>query len=105
MFAFMGVWLILLLVAQPDCLKTFEAAKQTFIYVLTQPYSAFFYYSLLSIFVCFICGLLLFINKYPIYVMYAVFLHAAIALLIYDWSLALVIALPLTLFNKIKVNA
>ncbi|MCP3849495.1 MAG: hypothetical protein GY694_04545 [Gammaproteobacteria bacterium] len=103
--SFMAIWLILMLVAQPDCLETFEAAKQTAIYVLTQPDADFFYMSLFSMLVCFICGTLLFIKKYPLQVMYVVIVHAIAAIFIYDWSLVLGIALPLLAFSRVKKNA
>jgi len=102
---FIAIWLILMLVAQPDCLEIFEAAKQTVVYVLTQPDSEFFYMSLISMLVCIVCGTLLFINKYAVQVMYVVLAHALAAIYIYDWTLVLVVALPLTLFSKVKASA
>ena len=102
---FIGIWLILLLVAQPDSLSTFEAAKQTATYVLTQPGSEFFYISLASMLACIICGTLLFLNKYALQTMYVIILHSIGAFYIYDWTLAIDIALPLIFFNKIRANA
>ena len=104
MLAFLGIWIILLLVAKPDCLQTVEAAKQAIIYAFSQPYTDFFHFSIVSILVCLICGILLFAKKFPVYAMYAIFVHAVLALFIYDWSLSLAIALPLILFKRVRVS-
>ncbi|WP_413665000.1 hypothetical protein ACG1BZ_07080 [Microbulbifer sp. CNSA002] len=41
-FYFLAIWAILLLVAQPKALSTYEAAKGSLIYVLTEEGSEFF---------------------------------------------------------------
>jgi len=103
--SFGAFWLIMLLVAQPDCLETFEAAKKTATYLLTQSNSKFYYMTLVSMLACAIYGTLLFTKRYPLQVMYIVMAHVVVAIFIYDWSLVLAIALPLMLFNRVKANA
>ena len=104
-FYFLVIWAILLLVAQPEALSTYEAAKSTLIYALTEDGSEFFYLSIVSMLVCFVCGVFLFLRKNPQQTMYVIALHALIGIYFYDWSLALSIGLPLLCFNKVRVNA
>ncbi len=104
-FYFLIIWGILLLVAQPEALSTYEAAKSILIYALTEDGSEFFYLSIASMLVCFTCGVLLFLRKYPQHTMYITALHVLIGIYFYDWSLALSIGLPLLFFNKVRVNA
>lgn len=102
---FLSIWAILLLVAQPEALSTYEAAKSTLIYALTEDGSEFFYLSIASMLICFTCGVFLFLRKYPEQTMYVIGIHALIGFYFYDWSLALSIGLPLLFFNKVRVNA
>ena len=102
---FIAMWLILMLVAQPDCLTSFQAAKQTAHYVLTQPDNFFFIASLASVLVCLICSVLIFTKQFHIQAMYTVLAHAILALFIYDLTLAISIAFPLLYFNKVKASA
>ena len=104
-FYFLVIWAILLLVAQPEALSTYEAAKSTLIYVLTEDGSEFFYLSIVSMLICFACGVFLFLQKYPQQIMYVIGFHAVIGIYFYDWSLALSIGLPLLFFNKVRENA
>lgn len=103
--ALTSVWLILMLVAQPDCLSTLESAIDTAHFVLTQPDNFYFIASLCSIIICSICGVLIFTKFHHIKAMYIVSAHALVGIYIYDWMLALAIASPLLYFRKIQDNA
>jgi hypothetical protein len=95
---FLGIWLILLLVANPDCLTSYEAAKETLLFTLTAENSWFFISTLFSMLSCTICGALLLSNKFQQQIMYIIAAHTLIALFVYDWSLVFVISLPLIYF-------
>ena len=102
---FLGVWLILLFVAQPETMSTYEAARDILVSALTEDGAGYFYLTILSMVTCATCGVLLFSNKYPLQVMYVIATHTLLGLWLYDWSLALVIGLPLLYFNKARLHA
>jgi len=105
LFAFIAMWYILLFSNHPECTDIFEAASETAMFVLTEPGREFFYATFLSMLLCLTCGFLLFIKKFPLIAMCIIFVHAVLGGFIYDWGLVLAIALPLTLFGKVKAGA
>lgn len=102
---FLGVWGILLFVAQPETMSTYEAARDMLASALTEDGAGYFYLTILSMVTSATCGVLLFSNKYPLQVMYVIATHTLLGLWLYDWSLALVIGLPLLYFNKARLHA
>ena len=103
--AFAAIWFTLLFVANPDCLTSYEAAKETFLYSVTSDDSRLFIGTLLSLAACLICGSLLLVNKFSQQAMYVIAAHAFLAALAYDWSLVIAIALPLIYFKEVVSNA
>lgn len=102
---FLGVWVILLFVAQPDTMSTYEAARDMLASAITKDGAGYFYLTILSMVTCATCGVLLFSNKYPLQAMYVIATHTLLGLWLYDWSLALIIGLPLLCFNQVRSNA
>ncbi len=102
---FLTIWLVLMFVAQPEFLSTYETSKKTIIYALTESNSKFFIFSLISISLCLIYTVILFKKKYAQEAMYVILAHTLVAIFVYDWPLVLIVALPLIFFNKVKANA
>lgn len=105
--ALAGTWGLYLFAAQPDCISSFEAAKQSIIFALSpgQAGTWVFIYTLVSVFICLVCGTLIFQNRLRKIAMSLVACHSIAAFFVYTSALVLAIALPMLLLTKEGKNA
>ena len=103
---FIAIWWVYLFGVKPDCLSSFEAAKQAFLFAVSpsQVGSWFFVYTLVSILVCIFCAVLFFSGRQTKIAFVLTLIHGVVGIFLYTWSLVLFIFLPLTFASKAEIN-